>query len=54
MILRYIMYLLSYERGLEIDPWQEFDMICGTSTGGFKASMHRIGTPVNIQVEFLP
>jgi hypothetical protein len=36
MILHYIMSLLSIERGLELDPWQEFDMICGTSTGGFE------------------
>jgi patatin-like phospholipase/acyl hydrolase len=34
MILRYIMYLLSTDRGVDIEPWQEFDMICGTSTGG--------------------
>lgn len=36
-ILKYIMQELNRERGLEpapLDPWQEFDMIGGTSTGG--------------------
>ena len=35
--LKYIMQELNRERGLEIaplEPWQEFDMIGGTSTGG--------------------
>jgi len=36
-IMKYIMQELNRERGLEsapLDPWQEFDMIGGTSTGG--------------------
>ncbi len=36
-ILKYIMQELNRERGMEsapLDPWQEFDMIGGTSTGG--------------------
>lgn len=36
-ILKYIMQEVNRERGLEstpLDPWQEFDMIGGTSTGG--------------------
>ena len=32
-ILRELMERLARERGVvEIHPWQEFDMICGTST----------------------
>ena len=34
MILKYIMRNLNRERGTRLDPWQEFDMIGGTSTGG--------------------
>ena len=34
MILKYIMRNLNRARGVPLDPWQEFDMICGTSTGG--------------------
>ncbi|KAL6714796.1 hypothetical protein ACLMJK_007056 [Lecanora helva] len=41
-ILKYIMQEVNRERGMEldpIDPWQEFDMIGGTSTGGILAIM---------------
>ena len=34
MILKYIMRNLNRARGVPLEPWQEFDMICGTSTGG--------------------
>ena len=33
-ILRYIMKNLNRERGFDLEPWEEFDMIGGTSTGG--------------------
>ena len=34
LILQHLMSMLSFERRVEVEPWQEFDMICGTSTGG--------------------
>lgn len=34
LILQAIMSMLSFERQVDVEPWQEFDMICGTSTGG--------------------
>ena len=34
IILQSIMSTLSFERRVDVEPWQEFDMICGTSTGG--------------------
>ena len=34
MILKYIMKRLNRARGFSLHPWQEFDMIGGTSTGG--------------------
>ena len=33
-IVKYIMKNLNRERGFDLDPWEEFDMIGGTSTGG--------------------
>lgn len=33
-ILKYIMKNLNRERGFDLEPWEEFDMIGGTSTGG--------------------
>lgn len=33
-IVRYIMKNLNRERGFDLEPWEEFDMIGGTSTGG--------------------
>lgn len=39
MILKYIMKNLNRERGTHLHPWQEFDMIGGTSTGGIIAIM---------------
>ena len=33
-ILKYIMRNLNRERGFDLEPWEEFDMIGGTSTGG--------------------
>ncbi|KAI9742109.1 MAG: hypothetical protein M1834_000499 [Cirrosporium novae-zelandiae] len=38
-ILKYIMRLLGRARGFELQPWQEFDIIGGTSTGGLLAIM---------------
>lgn len=35
MILQSLMSLLSFERRIDVEPWQEFDMIAGTSTGGY-------------------
>jgi len=34
IILRYIMEQLDEERGFHLEPWQEFDLMGGTSTGG--------------------
>ena len=34
-ILKYIMKNLNQERGYDLEPWEEFDMIGGTSTGGY-------------------
>ena len=39
MILKYIMKNLNRQRGTALHPWQEFDMIGGTSTGGIIAIM---------------
>lgn len=33
-ILKYIMKNVNRERGIDLEPWEEFDMIGGTSTGG--------------------
>ena len=41
-ILKYVMQEVNRERGTEstpLDPWQEFDMIGGTNTGGILAIM---------------
>ena len=34
-ILKCIMRNLNQERGYDLEPWEEFDMIGGTSTGGY-------------------
>ena len=34
-IVKYIMKNLNRERGYDLEPWEEFDMIGGTSTGGY-------------------
>lgn len=34
IIIGYLMDQLSAERGRQAEPWEEFDMIGGTSTGG--------------------
>lgn len=39
IILDYIMKMLGDMRGARLEPWQEFDMIAGTSTGGLIAIM---------------
>ncbi|KAH0559941.1 hypothetical protein GP486_003538 [Trichoglossum hirsutum] len=39
MVLRYIMKILEEQRGVKLEPWQEFDMIGGASTGGLIAIM---------------
>ena len=39
IILKYIMKSLNRKRGNKLEPWQEFDMIGGTSTGGLIAIM---------------
>lgn len=39
IILDYLMDMLSNIRGARLEPWQEFDMIAGTSTGGLIAIM---------------
>jgi patatin-like phospholipase/acyl hydrolase len=39
IILDYIMETLGNMRGARLEPWQEFDMIAGTSTGGLLAIM---------------
>ena len=33
-IVKYIMKNLNRERGFDLEPWEEFDLIGGTSTGG--------------------
>ena len=43
MILRYIMKNLEEERGRKLEVWEEFDMIGGTSTGGY-AVVHDIAS----------
>ncbi|MCJ1434739.1 hypothetical protein MMC27_004109 [Xylographa pallens] len=39
MILSHLMRNLNRKRGVEVQPWEEFDMIGGTSTGGIIAIM---------------
>ncbi|KAF2395740.1 phospholipase, patatin family protein [Trichodelitschia bisporula] len=39
IILEHIMRMLGKQRGAVLEPWQEFDMIAGTSTGGLIAIM---------------
>ncbi|KAH8716803.1 acyl transferase/acyl hydrolase/lysophospholipase [Phaeosphaeriaceae sp. PMI808] len=39
MILKHLMQRLESQRGGRLEPWQEFDMIAGTSTGGLIAVM---------------
>ncbi|KAF2269767.1 FabD/lysophospholipase-like protein [Lojkania enalia] len=39
MILKHLMQRLESQRGGRLEPWQEFDMIAGTSTGGLIAIM---------------
>ena len=39
IILRHLMRNLNRKRGVEVQPWEEFDMIGGTSTGGIIAIM---------------
>ncbi|KAJ9647636.1 hypothetical protein H2204_000266 [Knufia peltigerae] len=39
IIIDYLMDMLSDVRGARLEPWQEFDMIAGTSTGGLIALM---------------
>ncbi|KAF2679456.1 FabD/lysophospholipase-like protein [Lentithecium fluviatile CBS 122367] len=39
MILKHLMDRLESQRGGRLEPWQEFDMIAGTSTGGLIAIM---------------
>lgn len=39
MIVKNLMDLLGTQRGGRLEPWQEFDMIGGTSTGGLIAIM---------------
>ena len=39
IILDYVMDMLGNLRGARLEPWQEFDMIAGTSTGGLIALM---------------
>ena len=34
LILQSLMQMLSFERRVDVEPWQEFDMTCGTSTEG--------------------
>ncbi|KAF2149348.1 FabD/lysophospholipase-like protein [Myriangium duriaei CBS 260.36] len=39
IMLEYLMQQLNGQRGFDLEPWQEFDMIVGTSTGGLLAIM---------------
>lgn len=39
IILRHLMKQVSRRRGQPVEPWEEFDMIGGTSTGGLLAVM---------------
>lgn len=34
LILKHLMASISKKRGRKVEPWEEFDMIGGTSTGG--------------------
>lgn len=39
LILKHLMHNLNRKRGVPVQPWEEFDMIGGTSTGGIIAIM---------------
>jgi len=39
VVLEHLMERISESRGKEVHPWEEFDLICGTSTGGLIAIM---------------
>ena len=39
MILKHLRHRLELQGGGRLEPWQEFDMIAGTSTGGLIAIM---------------
>jgi patatin-like phospholipase/acyl hydrolase len=48
MIVKHLMQRLESQRGGRVEPWQEFDMIAGTSTGGLTAIMlGRLRMPVD-------
>ena len=34
-ILKNLMYSLEEQRAKRVEPWEEFDLIAGTSTGGY-------------------
>ena len=44
-ILKCIMRNLNQERGYDLEPWEEFDMIGGTSTGGYVDRLSRQRCP---------
>jgi patatin-like phospholipase/acyl hydrolase len=52
MIVKHLMDRLERQRGGRLEPWQEFDMIAGTSTGGLIAIMlGRLRMPVDECIE---
>ncbi|KAF1960040.1 FabD/lysophospholipase-like protein [Byssothecium circinans] len=52
MIVKHLMDRLESLRGGRLEPWQEFDMIAGTSTGGLIAIMlGRLKMTVNESIE---
>jgi predicted acylesterase/phospholipase RssA len=52
MIVKHLMDRLEHQRGGRLEPWQEFDMIAGTSTGGLIAIMlGRLRMSVNDCIE---
>jgi patatin-like phospholipase/acyl hydrolase len=54
-ILKHMMTMISNERGRQVNPWEVFDMIGGTSTGGYvDISGQRYGDMTHTLTAFLP
>ena len=54
-ILKHMMTMISNERGRQVHPWEVFDMIGGTSTGGYvNISGQRQGEIIDTSAGYLP